>query len=266
MSKKRWIPYPRYIFRKKAALSLIDRYVPKGASFLEIGCASGDFGISLAKKGHSGLMIDFSDEALEEVARGVKEEGITGVRFENKDFLEIGEDDKFDLITMFEVMEHIEDDKGALRKINELLNEGGALLCSVPARARLWGASDVLVGHVKRYEKKELISLLEKSGFEVVKFFSYGFPWLNIIRIVRDRMSVKALEKKEDKGRISLTKKSGLNVIAIKTPLFRLLSNKYTLFLPMQISRLFNNMDLAEGYLCLAVKKSDKYMGSFDGG
>ena len=255
MSKKKWIPYPRYIFRKEAALALIRGNASEGKRFLEIGCASGDFGITLAKKGYSGLMIDFSDEALEEVSLRVKEEGITGVRFENKDFLEIGADDKFDLITMFEVLEHIEKDKEALRKANELLSDGGAFLCSVPARSKLWGASDVLVGHVKRYDKKDFINLLEESGFKVVKFLSYGYPWLNIIKIVRDRMSAKALEKKEDKGRISLTKKSGLNVIAIKTPLFRLFFNKYTLFIPMQISRLFNNMDLAEGYLCLAVKK-----------
>ena len=96
---------------------------------------------------------------------------------------------------------------------------------------------------------------MQKSGFEVIKFFSYGYPWLNIIKPLRDKAAQKALEKREDKSRISLTKRSGLNIIVIKTPLFRLISNKYTLFLPMQISRLFNNIDLAEGYLCLAVKK-----------
>lgn len=255
MNRKKWIQYPRYIFRKEAALRLIDKNVPKGAKFLEIGCASGDFGITLAKKGYRGLVIDFSDEALELVGETIKQEGITTLRFEKKDFIAIGTGEKFDLITMFEVLEHIEKNKEALQKVSELLNNGGIFLCSVPARSKLWGASDILVGHVKRYDKKEFIGLLQDSGFKVVKFLSYGYPWLNLIKLVRDRMSVKALEKKKTKKRITLTKISGLNVISIKTPLFRLLSNKYTLFLPMQISRLFNGMDLAEGYLCLAVKK-----------
>ena len=253
MRNKGWIPYPRYIFRKEIALSLIKKYVPRGSRFLEIGCAAGDIGITLSKNGYNGLMIDFSEDAANEVIRNLKKEGLTNVRFEKADFLKIKTQKKFDLITMFEVLEHIEEDKEALRKVNDLLNEKGMLLLSVPAKARLWGANDIISGHIKRYEKEELINLLNQTCFEITQFISYGFPWLNMAKYVRDKMAGKRLKKSSDKNKKVLTGKSGLNVSG-RIPLLEIFFNKYFLFLPMRISSLFNNMDLAEGYLCLAKK------------
>jgi 2-polyprenyl-3-methyl-5-hydroxy-6-metoxy-1,4-benzoquinol methylase len=255
MKNKGWVPYPRYIFRKEIAVSLVKKYVPSGSRFLEVGCAAGDIGITLSKKGYNGLMIDFSDEAANETIGNLKKEKVKNVQFEKKDLFEIDGGEKFDLITMFEVLEHIEKDKDALKKVNDLLNEKGMFLFSVPAKASLWGASDIIAGHIKRYEREELINLLDQSGFEVTKIFSYGFPWLNIAKYVRDKMAARALKKGEGRDKASLTKKSGLNIAAISVSSLEVFFKKYFLFFPMKISGLFNNMDLAEGYLCLAKKK-----------
>ena len=201
-------------------------------------------------------MIDFSDEAGNEAVRNLKKENVKNVQFEKKDFFEINSGEKYDLITMFEVLEHIEEDKDALKKVNGLLNKKGMFLISVPAKAKLWGASDTIVGHIKRYEKEEVINLLNHSGFEVIKIFSYGFPWLNMVKHVRDKMAGRALKKGKGSDKTSLTKKSGLHISG-RIPLLEVFFNKYLLFLPMRISSLFNNMDLAEGYLCLAKKRSN---------
>ncbi|MFA5238461.1 MAG: class I SAM-dependent methyltransferase [Phycisphaerae bacterium] len=256
MKNKGWVPYPRHIFRKEIALSLIKKYVPSGARFLEVGCAAGDIGITLSMKGYNGLMIDFSDEAADEAIENLKKENVKNVRFEKKDFFEIDSREKFDLVTMFEVLEHIEKDKDALRKVNDLLNEKGMFLLSVPAKASLWGASDIVVGHIKRYEKKELIDLLNQSGFEVVRFISYGFPWLNMAKYIRDKLASRALKGDEEGNKNVLTKKSGMNMKVVSAPVLEVFFKKWFLFFPMKISGLFNNMDLAEGYLCLAEKKS----------
>ncbi len=258
MRNKGWVPYPRYIFRKEIALSLIKKYVPRGSRFLEVGCAAGDIGITLSKKGYNGLMIDFSVEAANEAVRNLEKENIKNVQFEKKDFFEIKDKEKFDLITMFEVLEHIEEDEEALKKVNDLLNEKGMFLFSVPAKAKLWGASDIIAGHIKRYEKEELINLLNQSGFGVTKIFSYGFPWLNIAKYVRDKMADRALKRGEGSNKTSLTKKSGLNIAAISLPSLEVFFKKCFLFFPMKISNLFNNMDLSEGYLCLAKKRSNR--------
>ena len=156
---------------------------------------------------------------------------------------------------MFEVLEHIEEDKNAVKKVYDLLGEKGTFLFSVPAKAKLWGANDIISGHIKRYEKEELINLLNQTGFEIIQLISYGFPWLNIAKHVRDKMAGKRLKKSSDKSKKVLTGKSGLNVSG-RIPLLEIFFNKYFLFLPMRISSLFNNMDLAEGYLCLATKKN----------
>lgn len=256
MRKKGWVPYPRYIFRKELAMSLIKKYVPRGSRFLEVGCAAGDIGITLSKMGYPGLMIDFSDEAAEKAAGNLKKENVANVEFEKKDFWEVDTKKKFGLVVMFEVLEHIEQDKQALKKVNDLLNPGGMFLCSVPSRAELWGANDILAGHIKRYEKEQLTDLVNQTGFEIIEFLSYGFPWLNIAKYIRDKMAENRLKKNRQKNTAALTKKSGLNVSG-RLPLLEVFFNKYFLFFPMKISSLFNNKDWAEGYLCLAKKRSN---------
>ncbi len=255
MKDKGWVPYPRYIFRKEIVLSLIDKYVPKGSRFLEIGCAAGDIGITLSKTGYNGIMIDFSDEAYDQVVKNLKKEQVTNARFEKKDFLKIDTEENFDFVTMFEVLEHIENETQALKKVNDLLRAGGVFLLSVPSKAKLWGADDIIVGHIKRYEKQELIDLLNQEGFEIIKCLSYGFPWLNISKYIRDKLADRGLRNNKENGRVSLTKKSGLTVSALSVSLLEVFFNKFFLFLPMKISSLFNDMDLAEGYICLAKKK-----------
>lgn len=261
MSNKGWVPYPRYIFRKELTVPLVKKYVPKGARFLDVGCAAGDFAITLAKNGYTGIMIDFSSEAAKEANRNLRKERLEKVRFEQKDLLEIDTAEKFDLITMFEVLEHIENDKEALKRVNSLLREGGIFLFSVPSKAKLWGESDIIGGHFRRYDKDELIHLVNESEFEVLEFISYGFPWLNIAKFIRDRLARRALNQEKGKSKISLSKQSGLNIVAHRIPWLEAFFNRFFLFLPMKISNLFNNKDWAEGYLCLAKKRNTGYQG-----
>lgn len=255
MRKKGWVPYPRYIFRKELAMSLVKKYVPSGSTFLEVGCAAGDIGITLSKNGYTGVMIDFSNDAADETIRNLKKEKVTSVRFEKKDVFEIDTAGRFDLITMFEVLEHIEKDKEALKKVNDLLKEGGMFLFSVPSKTELWGASDIIAGHFRRYDKEDLICLVKQSGFEIVKFFSYGFPWINLAKYLRDKLADRALKKDKGKSKVSLTQKSGMNIAATSVPSLEVFFNRFFLFLPMKISNLFNNKDWAEAYLCLAKKR-----------
>jgi 2-polyprenyl-3-methyl-5-hydroxy-6-metoxy-1,4-benzoquinol methylase len=251
---KEWIPFPRYIFRKEIAISLIKKKLAKRSYFLEIGCASGDFGITLAKMGYNGIMIDFSDDAFDYIDRNLKEKKIKNLEFRKIELTKFKNDKKFDLVIMFEVLEHIKDDKKTIKKINSLLEKNGFFLISVPSKKELWGANDDLAGHVKRYEKKELRNLLESEGFKIINLYSYGYPCLNLLKYFRDKVAEKKLKELKEKNKIFLTKKSGLNALKINFPFLNLFFNKYFLYLPIKICNLFNNMDLAEGYLCLAKK------------
>jgi 2-polyprenyl-3-methyl-5-hydroxy-6-metoxy-1,4-benzoquinol methylase len=90
--------------------------------------------------------------------------------------------DPFDSIVCLNVLEHIDDDLFALAQMWDSLAPGGHLALLVPAHRFLYGAFDRAVGHFRRYEKRELVGKLKKTGFAVreMKFFSLiaTVPWL----------------------------------------------------------------------------------------
>ncbi len=247
MSQRKWIPYPRYIFRKTIALELVKKYIPAKANFLEIGGGAGNFSRALVKLGLTGKIIDYSEESFETIKELSKQ--ISNLRIEKADFLKFDEKDKYDLIIMFEVLEHISQENLVIRKINYLLKDGGYALISVPAKKKLWDEWDKLVGHVKRYEKNEFEQLLQSGGFSVIKLYSYGYPFLNILKIIR-KYFTGGKNNGEDKK--AATQKSGLNIVHM--PIIGMIFNEWTLYPFIQISKIFNKLDLAEGYLCLIKK------------
>ena len=73
----------------------------------------------------------------------------------------------FDSVICFNVLEHIEDDVGALRAFRRALRPGGALLLLVPAHPRLFGATDRAIGHVRRYTRAAAAQALDAAGFRI---------------------------------------------------------------------------------------------------
>ena len=78
----------------------------------------------------------------------------------------------FSLITLLDVVEHVEDDLTFLRQVGELVPVGGHLLVTVPAFMGLWSELDVLAMHYRRYNMGQIISVLEKAGYEI-RYASY---------------------------------------------------------------------------------------------
>ncbi len=75
--------------------------------------------------------------------------------------------ESFDVISLFDVLEHIENDGAALEKIRTMLKPGGQLICTVPACPMLWSGHDVLSHHFRRYTKKSLRASFIRAGFEI---------------------------------------------------------------------------------------------------
>ena len=92
-----------------------------------------------------------------------------------------GEEGKFDVLFSFEVLEHIDDDVGALRSWLALIKPGGRVLLSVPAHAKRWTATDCWAGHVRRYDRADFVRLAESAGIKVERCENYGFPLANLI-------------------------------------------------------------------------------------
>jgi SAM-dependent methyltransferase len=76
-------------------------------------------------------------------------------------------DASVDLLTAFDVLEHLEDDVAAAREFRRVLRPGGAVIVTVPAYQWLWGAHDVLHAHVRRYTRRTLARTLGAAGLEV---------------------------------------------------------------------------------------------------
>jgi len=93
----------------------------------------------------------------------------------------------FDVITMFDVLEHIEDDAAALGIVRARLAPGGVLVLSVPAYQWMWGQQDVVNLHFRRYSRGRLLALLQAAGFQVRRatyFNTLLFPPIAAIRLL----------------------------------------------------------------------------------
>jgi SAM-dependent methyltransferase len=80
----------------------------------------------------------------------------------------------FDLICIFDVIEHIADDDNVFAQLEELLVDGGSLFFSVPLHSHAWTDFDTLVGHFRRYEPDELKSMVDRHSFDLQKSVVYG--------------------------------------------------------------------------------------------
>jgi len=84
-------------------------------------------------------------------------------------------DDSFDLVLATDVIEHVEDDEGALREIARVLRPGGALLLTVPAFELLWGPQDRVAQHKRRYRLKPLAEQLTVAGLRVQRAYYFNY-------------------------------------------------------------------------------------------
>lgn len=88
----------------------------------------------------------------------------------------------YGLVTLLDVLEHLDDDIAALRHVRALLRPGGLLLLTVPALRWLWTRHDDLNHHRRRYTRRELVAALEAAGFQVLDS-RYLFHWLVPVKL-----------------------------------------------------------------------------------
>jgi SAM-dependent methyltransferase len=83
-------------------------------------------------------------------------------------------DSSFDLICALDIIEHVDDDDGALSEVSRTATPGGAILMSVPLHAALWTSFDDFVGHKRRYDPPQLLSKLGQHGLTVERSAVFG--------------------------------------------------------------------------------------------
>lgn len=154
---------------------VVSRLMPPDVkSILELGCGGGGFAYRLAP-GHDYLGVE-PDGTSYATARS-RLAGIPGAEVRHGMSYDVLEADRrFDLVCAFEVLEHIEDDAGAVREWIASLNPGGHVLVSVPAFQERFGKADVFAGHFRRYSPEQMSDMLRSCGLVDVQTVVYGVP------------------------------------------------------------------------------------------
>ena len=166
--------HPIDLASRNVAVAQVKKSMPSSkAVVMEIGCSSGFLIRDLATSFPEAVIVgaDVVKEPLYRLARSLP--GIPLIRF---DLLKCPlPDQSIDVLVMLNVLEHIEDDVGALKNALKLLKPGGSLVIEVPAGPHLYDTYDAELHHFRRYSATELKRKLNEAGFRVVRQSHLGF-------------------------------------------------------------------------------------------
>ena len=130
---------------------------------LEIGCGTGHVLRALVKSFPRGTVFGM-DPYAEGLLYGHQRSSALLVQ---GDIRALPFSGRFELIGLFDVLEHIPDDEQVLRDLYSLLAPGGALVLTVPAHPCLWSYFDEAAHHQRRYRFSELVEKLTKAGYRI---------------------------------------------------------------------------------------------------
>lgn len=155
--------------RARIVATLIGRYAPRSREregrplrLCDIGCGTGANLRMLADLGQV-WGVEPSEDALQ-LARRVAEADIRlGGLPDALPFT----DERFDVITLTDVLEHVEQDLASVRRCAELLAPGGIVVATVPAYQWLWTHHDEHHSHYRRYTLGSLRKLFQRAGLKV---------------------------------------------------------------------------------------------------
>ncbi len=89
------------------------------------------------------------------------------------------------VVTALDVLEHLPDDRAALRELLRILHPAGVLALTVPALSWLWSDWDVALRHYRRYHRRQLLALVRQAGGEVLFCRAFNFAALPAIALIR---------------------------------------------------------------------------------
>ena len=175
--------------RNRAILWILRSRVGDIKTFLEVGCGTG-FVISGIAKAFPSLELEGSEyfEDGLEFAR----QRVPRCRFRQLDATAMAEQDAYDCIGSFDVIEHINADETVLYNFNHALRPGGSLLLTVPQHPWLWSAADNYAHHVRRYTVQELRRKVLHAGFRIeycTSFVSLLLPLMSLQRLSSRKQS-----------------------------------------------------------------------------
>lgn len=146
-------------YRNERIVETVRRFPPAG-TIVDIGGGNGFVARGLAQAGFPAMVVEPGPVG----ARNARARGLDPVvcaTLDDAGFLP----GSLPAAGMFDVLEHLADDRGVLTTLARLLRPDGRLYLTVPAYAWLWSDDDVLAGHHRRYTRGSLTRVVEAAGF-----------------------------------------------------------------------------------------------------
>ena len=172
--------------------------------FLDVGCGTGEASKHLAAMGWHGKAVDLSENAIGQAVQLLSLD--PAVKVERMSFFD--EHTQFSTILAMDIVEHIDDDITAFKKIHSLLLPGGHLLVTVPSNPREWRWDDDFFGHFRRYTEEEMRQKMTQTGFSVLEIWDFTFPVFWLMRRLYTRLKPAPSHSSHDK--MTRTKGSSL--------------------------------------------------------
>lgn len=156
----------RIQWHHRRALDFIGKHVPAGGATLDVGCFDGFFVRQLRDRGFDAHGVDFNRTAIAWGARQFELDG----QISNRSVADLlAEERRFDVVTMFEVIEHLDDFDPVLRDCVALLKPGGHLVISAPNNEMSWRPPlDFPPHHLSRFSPRSLRSMASRFGLDPV--------------------------------------------------------------------------------------------------
>ncbi len=138
-------------------------------SAIDLGC-SGDSILNFLENAINKSFFDIAILPLKQYIRIIHFNPLCG------DLIQLPYKDKsFNLICALDVLEHIRDDELAISEISRIVKGHGIVVITVPHRMKYYTNQDKLIGHYRRYEINQLISLFERYNLFLLRSFGvYG--------------------------------------------------------------------------------------------
>ncbi len=170
-------------FIKKTAnrrLDLIEKHINRRSNLLEVGCATGYFLEVAAKRGWQIKGIEISQWAINYAIKILGENNIINSSIE--DAIMVLEDNKYNVIAAWDVIEHLREPHKVIKRFYELLTADGLLAITTPDSSgflslitgRNWLNYRKVPEHIYFFNKDSLCQLLEQNGFSIILAQSHG--------------------------------------------------------------------------------------------
>jgi len=159
----------------------------RGKKVLDVGCGTGEFLAATQEKGAEPWGVDFDESAIRAAQKHFGLQHVYAMPLE--EFLKKEGIPEFDIITCFEVIEHVDDPRALLKLLHSKLQPQELLFLSTPSRDRVLpdlNSWDFPPNHLSRWNAESLQNILELEGFEVAEL-SYGEGWRFLLEGVNSK-------------------------------------------------------------------------------